>query len=308
MSHSRLEGARLKDFQHMVTRQGALFLAHGTVSDLDEIPGFLARIRHGRPPPPELVAETRRRYQLIGNSPLLEVTREQAAKVESRLGMPVLVGMRLSDPSVESALERAVALGLTRLAVVPLAPFSVLVYGGHAERVAATLRERGVRVPELVVAPPWGTHAALVRAHAEAIQPFLLQGTALVLTAHSLPLSVIRSGDGYQTQVEASARAVGAALGLELELAYQSQGFDGGEWLGPSLLGTLERARDRGVRRVVVAPFGFLGEHVETLYDLDIEARARAEELGLALVRVPALGVASGLVDALEDLVRRGLA
>jgi ferrochelatase len=163
-------------------------------------------------------------------------------------------------------------------------------------------------VPELVVAEPWGTHEALVRAHAEAIQPHLAPGTALVLTAHSLPLSVIRGGDGYQTQVEASARAVGAALGVEVELAYQSQGFDGGEWLGPSLLGALERARERGVRRIAVAPFGFLGEHVETLYDLDIEARARADELGLELVRVPALGVASGLIDALEDLVRRGLA
>jgi protoporphyrin/coproporphyrin ferrochelatase len=289
-------------------RQGALFLAHGTVSDLDEIPGFLARIRHGRPPPPELVAETRRRYQLIGNSPLLEVTREQASRVESRLGLPVLVGMRLSDPSVESAIERAAALGLERLVVVPLAPFSVHVYGSHAERVAAGLRERGGRVPELSVAPPWGTHDSLVRAHAQAIQPHLMAGTLLLLTAHSLPLAVIRGGDAYQTQVEASARAVGAALGVEVELAYQSQGFDGGEWLGPPLLGALEGARERGVRRVVVAPFGFLGEHVETLYDLDIEARARADELGLELVRVPALGVAPGLIDALEDLVRRGLA
>jgi protoporphyrin/coproporphyrin ferrochelatase len=291
----------------METRAGALLLAHGTVSDLDEIPAFLTRIRHGRPPPAELVAETRRRYQLIGKSPLLEVTREQAAQVESRIGLPVLVGMRLSAPSVETAMERAVALGLERLAVVPLAPFSVHVYEGDAERVASGLRERGVRVPELHLAPPWGTHDALVRAHAQTIQPHLKPGTLLVLTAHSLPLSVIREGDAYQTQVQASARAIGAALGVEAELAYQSQGFDGGEWLGPSLLETLERARERGVRRVAVAPFGFLGEHVETLYDLDIEARAQADALGLELIRVPALGAAPGLVDALEDLVRRCL-
>lgn len=288
--------------------QGALLVAHGTVSDLDEIPAFLARIRHGRPPPPELVAETQRRYQLIGKSPLLEVTREQAARVNSRIGMPVLVGMRLSDPSVESALEQAADLGLERLVVVPLAPFSVHVYGAHAERVAVGLRERGIRVPELTVAPAWGTHEALVRAHAEAIRPHLTPGTLLVLTAHSLPLSVIRGGDGYQTQVDASARAVGAALGVSYELAYQSQGFDGGEWLGPSLVAALERAHERGVRRVAVAPFGFLGEHVETLYDLDIEARALADKLGLELARVPALGVAPGLIDALSDLVQRGLA
>lgn len=292
----------------MATPQGALFVAHGTVSDLDEIPAFLARIRHGRPAPPELVAETRRRYELIGRSPLLEVTLEQAARVKSDVGVPVFVGMRLSDPSVESALEQAAGAGLDELVVVPLAPFSVHVYGAHAERVAQGLRERGVAVPKLRLVSPWGTHEALVRAHAEAIRPHLTPGTLLVLTAHSLPLSVIRSGDGYQAQVDASARAVGGALGADYELAYQSQGLDGGEWLGPSLLETLERARERGVTRVAVAPFGFLGEHVETLYDLDIEARAHAGRLGLELSRVPALGVAPGLIEALSDLVRRGLA
>jgi ferrochelatase len=292
----------------MATQQGALLVAHGTVSDLDEIPAFLARIRHGRPAPPELVAETRRRYRLIGNSPLLEVTLDQAARVESLVGMPAFVGMRLSDPSVESALTKAAELGVERLAVVPLAPFSVHVYGAHVEKVAKELRARGARVPALVMTPPWGTHEALVRAHADAIFPHLGPDTLLVLTAHSLPLSVISAGDGYQTQVEASAQAIGAALGVEYELAYQSQGFDGGQWLGPTLDATLERAGERGVKRVVVAPFGFLGEHVETLYDLDIEARALAEKLRLEFVRVPALGVAPGLIDALSDLVRRGLA
>lgn len=288
--------------------QGALFVAHGTVTHVDEIPAFLMRIRHGRPAPPELVAETRRRYQLIGASPLLEVTREQASRVASAVGVPALVGMRLSEPGVEGALGEAAARLLERLVVVPLAPFSVHVYEAHAQRVADELEARGLRVPELVMTPPWGTHDALVRAHADAIRPHLAPGTLLVLTAHSLPLAVIRAGDGYQTQVEASARAVGAALGVDYELAYQSQGFDGGEWLGPALLATLRRARERGVTRVAVAPFGFLGEHVETLYDLDIEARALADELGLTLVRVPALGVAPGLIDALSDLVRRGLA
>jgi protoporphyrin/coproporphyrin ferrochelatase len=292
----------------MATQQGALFVAHGTVTDLDEIPAFLARIRHGRPAPPELVAETRRRYRLIGNSPLLEVTLDQAARVASLVGMPAFVGMRLSDPSVESALTKAAELGVERLAVVPLAPFSVHVYGAHVEKVAKELRASGARVPALVMTPPWGTHEALVRAHADAISPHLAPDALLLLTAHSLPLSVISAGDGYQTQVEASAQAIGAALGVEYELAYQSQGFDGGQWLGPTLDATLERAGERGVKRVVVAPFGFLGEHVETLYDLDIEARALAEKLGLEFVRVPALGVAPGLIDALSDLVRRGLA
>jgi len=286
---------------------GALLVAHGSIADLDEIPAFLQRIRHGRAPSPELVAETRRRYALIGSSPLLRVTTEQAALLEKRLGVPVLVGMRLSNPTLESALEKAESLGLRRVVLVPLAPFSVHVYQAHAERVRAERKSRGGDSPELLAVAPWGGHPALIRAHAELIRPYLDGDTELILTAHSLPLSVIRAGDAYQAEVEKSARAIGEALGRSSTLAFQSQGADGGEWLGPALLGTLDELRARGAKRVAVAPFGFLAEHVETLYDLDIEARARAEALGLELVRVPALGGAAGLIDALEDLVRRAL-
>jgi ferrochelatase len=236
------------------------------------------------------------------------VTLDQAALVGERLGIPALVGMRLSEPSVELALSRAEGLGLDRLALVPLAPFSVHVYAAHAERVAAERRARGKRTPKLLAVPAWGLHPALIRAHAELIRPALDSETALVLTAHSLPLAVIQRGDGYATEVEASARAIAGSLGTPFTLAYQSQGADGGGWLGPTLEEALESARAQGRRRVAVAPFGFLGEHVETLYDLDIEAKRSCDALGLELVRVPALGRASGLVDALEDLVRRALA
>lgn len=286
---------------------GALFVAHGSITDLDEIPQFLERIRHGRVPSPELVKETKRRYALIGSSPLLAATTEQAALLEKRLGAPVLVGMRLSNPTLESALEKAESLGLRRVVLVPLAPFSVHVYQAHAERVAADRRSRGGDPPELLALAPWGSHPAVIRAHAELIRPHLDAETELVLTAHSLPVSVIRAGDAYQAEVEKSARAIGDALERPYTLAFQSQGADGGEWLGPTLLGTLDELRGRGAKRVAVAPFGFLAEHVETLYDLDIEARARADALGLEFVRVPALGGAEGLIDALEDLVRRAL-
>jgi len=286
---------------------GALLVAHGSIADLDEIPAFLQRIRHGRAPSPELVAETRRRYALIGTSPLLTATTDQAARLEKRLEMPVLVGMRLSPPTLEGALEKAESLGLRRVVLVPLAPFSVHVYLAHAEGVRAERKNRGGDPPELLAVGAWGNHPHVTRAHAELIRPYLDPATELVLTAHSLPLSVIRGGDAYQTEVEKSARSIGDALARPYTLAYQSQGADGGEWLGPSLLGTLDELRARGVKRVAVAPFGFLAEHVETLYDLDIEARARAEALGLDFVRVPALGSAEGLIDALEDLVRRAL-
>jgi ferrochelatase len=292
----------------MGSRSGILLTSHGTVQGLDEIPGFLARIRAGRPVPEELVAETRRRYALVGGSPLLRATQEQAALVERRLQIPVLVGMRLADPSLEQAFARAEELGLERLVVLPLAPYSVHVYVAAVEAARAKREEQGTRVPTLVPVADWGTHGDFVRAHADAIRATLEPGSRLVLTAHSLPLVVLRSGDPYERLVRESAAAVGKALSCEYHLAFQSQGADGGEWLGPSLRQVLEQARADGVSRVVLAPFGFLTEHVETLYDLDVEARGWCRELGLELVRVPALGTAPRLIDALVSLAKAGLA
>jgi ferrochelatase len=121
-------------------RDGILLVAHGTVSDLDDLPAFLERVRHGRPPSAELVAELRRRYETIGGSPLLEATREQAAALARLLGVPVLVGMRLWHPLVEASLTSAANLGLSRLVVVPVAPFSVHVYARRFQKSSASAR------------------------------------------------------------------------------------------------------------------------------------------------------------------------
>jgi ferrochelatase len=289
----------------MPARTAVLLTAHGTVADLDELPTFLSRIRGGRPVPPELLAETRRRYELIGTSPLLRVTEEQAALLERRLGVPVFVGMRLAEPSIDAALSRAVERGIERVVVVPLAPFSVHVYGAATEAARSRLAAAGAKVPELVLAEPWGQEASFVRAHAAAVRAHLNPSVRVVLTAHSLPLVALRGGDPYEQQVRAAAEAVGRELATPFELAFQSQGADGGEWLGPALKSVIEGVKQSGARGVVVAPFGFLTEHVETLYDLDVEARGWAEALGLAWTRVPALGRAEGLIEALANVVRR---
>lgn len=287
---------------------GVLVTSHGSVESLDEIPGFLARIRGGRPVSQELVAETTRRYRLIGASPLLRATQEQAALVERHLRMPVLVGMRLSEPGLDQAFARAAELELERLLVLPLAPYSVHVYVAAAEAARKRREEQGGAVPTLVAVPPWGTQSDLVRAHAQAIRTRLEPESRLILTAHSLPLAALRGGDPYERLVRESAEAVGKELGRSYDLAFQSQGVDGGEWLGPTLRQALEQAKADGARRIVLAPFGFLTEHVETLYDLDVEARGWCDALGLELVRVPALGTAPGLIDALVALAKAGLA
>ena len=293
-------------------RTGILLVAHGTVADVSDLPAFVARIRHGRPAPPGLIAELTRRYQAIGGSPLLRVTEEQARALEARTGLPVLLGMRLWQPSVEAAFREAAQRGIARLVLVPLAPFSVEVYGAAARRSLESVRaDLADATPELVVCDPWGTEPAFVEAHCAALRaPLRIDSreSAVMLTAHSLPAAAIRAGDRYQAEVEASARCIAERLGRPCELAYQSQGADGGEWLGPDLRRTFERLAQAGVRQITLSPFGFLADHVETLYDLDIEARAWATGLGLGFERVPALNTSPGLIDALSAVALRALA
>jgi ferrochelatase len=294
------------------SHDGILLVAHGTVTDLDDLPAFVAKIRRGRPASPELVDELRRRYRAIGGSPLLEITRRQAFALARKLDLPVLVAMRLWHPTVEEVLAGIGGLKLDRLAIVPLAPFSVPVYWQAAlesrERAHAEL---GDRLPELVSVEPWGSEPAFIEAnvkrirrHAEGYDP---GSTILVLTAHSLPMMAIRSGDRYELEFRACADAIGASLGRPYRIAFQSQGADGGEWLGPDLKSVLAEVRAGGATRVVLAPVGFVAEHVETLYDLDIEARALADDLGLELIRVPALDDDLALIDALAIVASRAL-
>jgi ferrochelatase len=282
---------------------GVLLVAHGTVENLDDLGAFVARIRHGRPAPPGLVEELRRRYEAIGGSPLLHTTLAQAQALAQRLEAPVLVGMRLWEPGVAEALAGAASLGLKRVVVIALAPFSQHVYWDAANKVAQSCGS-GV---ELLPSAAWGEEPAFVAAHAASIAEHAPEGAAIVLSAHSLPSIAIQRGDPYAQLVAASARAIGARLGRDVRLCYQSQGADGGEWLGPGVKETLSELAAAGQNSVVWAPFGFIADHVETLYDLDIEARALAKEQGIALTRVPALNLNPGLIDALSAVARRAV-
>ncbi|MDF3067849.1 MAG: Ferrochelatase, protoheme ferro-lyase [Polyangiaceae bacterium] len=282
---------------------GVLLVAHGTVDNLDDLGAFVARIRHGRPPPPGLVEELRHRYEAIGGSPLLQTTRQQAAALSKRLEAPVLVGMRLWEPGVERALAGAVALGLSRLVVIALAPFSQHVYWEAALKVAQTANSP-IR---LIPSAPYAQEPDFVAAHAELIARHAPPEAPLVLSAHSLPRIAIERGDPYARLVEAAAQAVSEKVGRPARLCYQSQGADGGAWLGPDVRETLGALAAEGHGQVAWAPFGFLADHVETLYDLDVEAKSIAAELSLSLVRVPALNLHPGLTDALAAVAIRSL-
>jgi protoporphyrin/coproporphyrin ferrochelatase len=283
---------------------GVLLVAHGTVENLDDLAAFVQRIRHGRPAPPGLVEELRRRYEAIGgSSPLLQTTRQQAQALAKRLEAPVLVAMRLWDPGVEHALHGAAALGLSRMVLIALAPFSQHVYWDAAVKTAAAAKSS----VQLVPSAPYAEEPEFVAAQVDLLERHAPASAAVVLSAHSLPRIAIERGDPYAHLVEASARAISERLGRPARLCYQSQGADGGDWLGPSVRETLTALAAEGQREVAWAPFGFLADHVETLYDLDVEARAIAQELSLSLVRVPALNLHPGLIGALSAVAIRSI-
>lgn len=283
-----------------------LLIAHGTVESLDDLPEFLTNIRRGHPPPPELVDEMRRRYEAIDGSPLLRITREVGDKLEAKLGMPVRVAMRLFRPYPKDVIARLVAEGIRRIITVPLAQHSAAVYGNA---VIAAAREVDPAI-QVLAAPNWG--AALTDAFADVVFEALAKapGAALLFTAHSLPVAVIRGGDPYEKEFRASAEAVADAVRArggrfsEHMIAFQSAGASAVEWLGPTLETVLGDLAKRGNEKVVVAPIGFLADHVEILYDLDIEAKAFCEgKLGIVLYRSASLNARDGLVDALASVV-----
>ena len=291
--------------------RGVLLVGHGTVSHPSELPTFLSRIRRGRPFAPELLDELARRYARIGGSPLLKNTELQAAGLSGRLGLPVLIGMRYAAPEIRDALVQASELGLEEVCVLPLAPFGARAHLQRVEDEVKQLRRTGALRPlRLVPVESWSAEPLLVQAHRRAILAVLSganDSPSLIMTAHSLPLAATVRDQRYPERVRALADEIARELGADHELSYQSQGQDSGEWLGPDLPSVLRALGERGVRHVVVAPIGFLADHVETLYDLDVEAAGFAQQLGLEFTRVPALNASPALIEAMARVVERAL-
>jgi protoporphyrin/coproporphyrin ferrochelatase len=291
-----------------------VLIAHGTVESLDDLPEFLANIRRGHPAPPELALEVRRRYEAIGGkSPLNDINRELARLLEARLNLPVRFSNRLFHPYPKDVIAKLHQEGIRKIVTVPLAQHSAGVY---AEAVRAAAKEVDPAI-EVLAAPNWGTRPDLTDAFADVVAEAVAKvpephknNAALVLSAHSLPVAVVKAGDPYEKEFRASAEAVAAAVRekvpfAEHAIAFQSQGIGTGmEWLGPDLKATITSLKERGRTHIVVAPIGFLADHVEILYDLDIEAKAWEGELGIVLYRSTSLNTAAKLVDTLESVTR----
>jgi ferrochelatase len=298
-----------------------LLLAHGTVDALDDLPAFLTNIRRGHAPSPELVKEVRHRHEAIGGrSPLNDINRNLARLLEPRLGVPVRLGNRLWRPTPKEVLAELASAGATRVVVLALAQHSSHVYAEAARKAAEELAaETGKEKVQIAPIPDWGSNAALLDLQAALVREGLAKvpeaaraKTALLLSAHSLPKHIVDAGDPYEREVRAAAAGVAERVKDVLPhafVAFQSQGLAQGPggrpmpWLGPDLPATLDAIRAAGCTHVLAAPIGFLADHVEILYDIDVEARGWAKERGLELFRAPSPNDSDRMIGVLSALI-----
>ena len=301
----------------MSGRLGVLLMTYGSpAADLHDLPQYLAAVRGGREPSPELVAEFRRRYELIGGSPLIPITRAQADAVQERLRADghdavATVGMRFSAPTVLDGLRELAELGFETVSAIVMSPqYSDLLMRGYVRAIDAAVVELGSGAPRVEMAPAWYREPGFIAAVAERVGDGLAslpEGAPVLLTAHSLPRRVADAEPGYLDQLRETAEAV--ALAAELpdgrwHFCWQSAGHEPGEWMKPDFADLLPRLREADHRAVLVAPIQFLADHLEILYDVDIAARQQAEAAGMAFARIESLNVSPTFISALAQIAR----
>jgi len=297
------------------TRTAVLLLAHGTADSLDDIPEFLRHVTGGRPVPPQVVEEVRHRYSLIGHSPMNEITARQGELLARELCLPVYVGMRNWKPFIPDVVKAISADGIERVVAICLAP--------QNSRTSVGLYRKAV---EGEAGPPfvldfvdsWHDHPLLAQAFAQNLrtgwEPACRESgdrLPIIFTAHSVPQGTIAEGDPYETQARETAALVARTAALnepDWTFAFQSQGMSGGAWLGPTVEATILHLKTQGHAGVFVQPIGFLCDHVEVLYDIDIGFREFAQKQDMRLWRAESLNESATLIAALAALSRDLLA
>ncbi|MDQ2984752.1 MAG: ferrochelatase [Actinomycetota bacterium] len=277
-----------------------VLMAYGSPSAPEDIQEYLADIREGRPVSAGAVEELTERYRRIGGrSPLEDVTEAQRAGLERELGLPVHVGMKHWRPRIADAVEAALADGAETIIGLVLAPhYSKLSIAGYRSRLEQALASRA----ELVFVESWHDHEPFLGVLADRVRGF---DGHVVFTAHSLPERILAEGDPYRDQLLETSRLVAERAGLERwSFAFQSKSPTGEAWLGPDILDELDRLGAEGVTSVLVCPVGFVSDHLEILWDLDVEAVERAVEIGLELRRIDSLNDDPRFIAALAALVR----
>ncbi len=295
-----------------MSQQAVLLIAHGSPERVEDIPEFLQNISRGRPMPEAVVREVQHRYSLIGSSPLTRITRQQADAVARELGLPVYVGMRNWHPVIADTLQQMAADDITSVVAICLAP--------HNSRTSVGLYKQVLfgHDPQFAIdfVEEWHDHPLLIAAFAEKLRAGWTKACAehgsqlpVLFTAHSVPQRTVAEGDPYETQTRETAALVAAQvpeIGV-WHFAFQSQGMSGGEWLGPTVEETIVSLRDEGETSVFVQPIGFVCDHVEILFDVDILFRQFATERGMNLYRAESLNDSPLFVRAVADLARSRL-
>ncbi len=294
-----------------MSRQAVLLLAHGSPDSPADVPGFLRNITGGRPLPAPVVQEVQHRYGLIGHSPLTEITLKQAEGTALQLGLPVYVGMRNWRPFIADAVRQMSADGIEQAAVICLAPQNSLTSVGLYR---ASLEKAEPRFAYEFI-DNWHDHPLLIQAFAERLERDWKRACAeagtkvqVIFTAHSVPQRTIEAGDPYEEQARQTADMVAMEVpSLSVDqytFAFQSQGMSGGPWLGPTVENTILKLKAVGHRGVFLQPIGFLCDHVEVLYDIDIAFKKFAEENGMKLWRAESLNDSPTLCAAIADVAR----
>ncbi|HET7209123.1 MAG TPA: ferrochelatase [Terriglobales bacterium] len=294
-------------------KQAILLLAHGSPDAAEDIPEYLSRVTGGRGLPPQVVTEITHRYELIGSSPLTKWTMKQAEQLANKTHVPVYVGMRNWKPFIAETLKQMEKDGISHVVAICLAP--------QNSRTSVGLYRRAVEHAQppfsIEFVESWHDHPLLVKAFSEK----LLSGwqragndsgseLPIIFTAHSVPARTIADGDPYQAQAHETAELVARQSGLnpdQWSFAFQSQGMSGGPWIGPTVEDTIIQLKQKGSSGVFIQPVGFLCDHVEVLYDIDMAFKNFAEQNGMRLSRAESLNDSAMLTAALADIARARL-
>lgn len=299
---------------------GVLLMAYGGPDDLSELPGYLADIRSGRPTTSAVLNEMSHNYELIGGkSPLFGITKQQGAAVEKSLNAEgsrykVFLGMRHWSPWIEDTVRDMIEAGIEHAVALVLAPhYSSFSIAKYQQKIRMGLEMYDGKIDFEYVdsyntAPKY--IQALVNRVREGIDRFPADerdGVHVILSAHSLPIRIIQMGDPYQDQLWETARLVAQGAGLhedQWSWSYQSAGRSPEPWLMPQIENYIPELAQRGIRNMVSVPIGFVSDHVEILFDIDIKAQAAAKANGVRLERPPALNLDPLYIETLADLVR----
>jgi ferrochelatase len=301
-----------------MSHTAVLLMALGGPDSVENVAPYLFDVRGGRPTPPELIAEIRARYRATGGkSPVLEIMRVAVSRLEQTLNASggeryrVFLGMRHWHPYIKDVYAELMKERPDRLICIGMAPqYSALSIGAYVKKVEEARAVLGGEFPVSYV-QSWYRHPRLIRAIAEniteALQAFPIDvrsDVPIIFTAHSLPERILQMNDPYPQQVQGTMEAVCERVHpLTVRFAYQSQGRSGEQWLGPTVESTIDELHREGHRQVLIAPIGFLSDHLEILYDVDIEFRRLAQAKGIQLERIAMLNASPALIYTLVSVL-----